>query len=165
VQDFWHRQHSYEDVWTCSNPHERSTRSGFKEDLLLLGALEALGYKFSCADEGIKVTKGSIMILKERTTNLCKLTESIIVGDALAATEEDTTRVWHMRLGHMSERGLQALHKISALSGIKYCKLDVCKFCIMGRQRRVAFSTSQHETKGLQDLIHTNVWGLCYFHR
>jgi len=65
-----------------------------------------------------------------------------------------------MRLGHMSKRGLQTLHKRSALLGIKYCKLGLCKFYIMGRQHRVAFSTSQHKTKDLQDLIHTDVWGL-----
>jgi len=29
----------------------------------------------------------------------------------------------------------------------------------MGGQRRVAFFTSQHKTKGLPDLIHTDVWG------
>jgi len=29
----------------------------------------------------------------------------------------------------------------------------------MGRQRRVTFSTSQHKTKDLLDLIHTDVWG------
>jgi len=29
----------------------------------------------------------------------------------------------------------------------------------MGRQRKVAFSTSQHKTKGLVDLIYTDVWG------
>ena len=29
----------------------------------------------------------------------------------------------------------------------------------MGRQHRTAFSTSQHKTKGLLNLIHTDVWG------
>jgi len=47
----------------------------------------------------------------------------------------------------------------SALSGIKYCKLDLYKFCIMSMQHRVTFSTSQHKTNGLLDLIHTDVWG------
>jgi len=100
-------------------------------------------------------------ILKgERITNLYKLTGSIIVGEPSAAIEkEDTTRLWHTRLGHMSERGLQALHKRSALPCIKYYKLDLYKFYIMSRQRRVGFSTSQHNTKGLLNLIHTNVWG------
>ena len=64
-----------------------------------------------------------------------------------------------MCFGHMSEGGLQVLHKRSALSGIKYYRLDLCKFYIMGRQRGVAFSTSQHKTKGLLDFIPTDVWG------
>jgi len=70
-----------------------------------LVALEARGYKFSGTDGGIKVTEGSMTILQgERTTNLYKLTGSIIIGDASVATEkEDITRLWHMRLGHMSE--------------------------------------------------------------
>ena len=57
------------------------------------------------------------MILKgDWTAKLYKLTGSIIVGDASAAIEkEDTTRLWHMHLGHMSERGLQVLHKRSTL--------------------------------------------------
>ena len=92
-----------------------------------------------------------------RTANLYKMEDSIIVRDASVATEEDTTRLRRMRLGHISERGFQVLHKKSALSGIKYCKLDLCKFYIMSRQRRVAFFTSQHKAKGLLDLIHTNV--------
>ena len=57
------------------------------------------------------------------------------------------------------ERGLQVLHNKCALSDIKYYKLDLYKFCIMGSQCRVAFSTSQHKTKGLLDIIHMDVWG------
>jgi len=51
-----------------------------------------------------------------------------------------------MRLGHMSNRGLEVLHNKGTLSGIKYCKLGFCKFCIMGR---VAFSTYIVKDKGL----------------
>ena len=103
-----------------------------KKNPLLLGDMEARGYKFSSADGGIKVTKGSMMILKEkRIENLYKLAGSIIIGDASAAIEkEDITRFWHMRLRHMSERGLQALHKRSALPDIKYCNLIFVKFSL-----------------------------------
>jgi len=75
--------------------------------------LEARGYKFSGADGAIKVNRGSMMILKgERTANLHNLIGSIIIGDASAATEkEDTTRLWHMRLGHMSERVFKSYTK------------------------------------------------------
>ena len=79
-----------------------------KKNLLSLGALEAQGCKFSGADGGIKVTKGSMIILKgERPANLYKMIGIVIVGDASATTEKnDTTRFWHMCLAHMSERGL-----------------------------------------------------------
>jgi len=57
-----------------------------KKNLLSLGALEAQGYKFSGANGGTKVIKGSTTILKgERIANLYKLIGSIIVGDASAA--------------------------------------------------------------------------------
>jgi len=73
---------------------------------------------------------------------LYKLTGRIIISDASTATEKkDTKRLWHIRLGHMSERGLQALYNKDALLGIKYCKFYLCNFCIMGGQRKVAFST------------------------
>jgi len=99
------------------------------------------------------------MIIKgEQTENLYKLTGSIIVDNASATTEkEDTIRFWHVCLGHISERGLQALYKKSALLGIKYCKLDFYKFSIMRRQCRVTFSTSQHKIKDLLDLRRTDV--------
>jgi len=48
-------------------------------------------------------------------------------------------------------QGLQVLNNKGALSGIKYYKIGLCKFCIMGRQRTIAFSTSQCKTKGLLD--------------
>jgi len=65
-----------------------------RKSLLSLGALKAQGCKFSGADRGIKVTKGSMTILKrERTVNSYKMKGSIIIGDASAATEEDGTYV------------------------------------------------------------------------
>jgi len=66
-----------------------------KKNFLSLEALKARGYKFCSADGGVKVTRGSMIILKEeQTTNLYKLTGSVIIGDASAATKkEDTTRL------------------------------------------------------------------------
>ena len=59
----------------------------------------------------------------------------------------------------MSERGFQALHNKRVLPGIKHCKLNLRKFCIMSRHSRVSFTTSVHKTKDLLDLVYTDVWG------
>ena len=70
--------------------YECLTHSGFKEEQFSLGALEAREYKFSGADGGINITKGFMTIVKaEWTTNLYKLTGSIIVSDTSAATEKE----------------------------------------------------------------------------
>jgi len=75
-------------------------------------------------------------ILKwEWTANLYKMKRSIIIGDTSAEIgKENTIRLWYTRLGYISEQGLQTLHKKDALLGIKYYKLDLYKFYIMGRQ-------------------------------
>ena len=117
-----------------------------KKNLLSLEAFEAQGCKLSGEDGGVKVIKGSMIILKgERIVNLYKMIGSFIVGDTSVKTE-NTTRLWYMYIGHMSERGFQALHNKSVLPGIKYCKLGLRKFYIMGKQSKVTFSTSQHNT-------------------
>ena len=67
--------------------------SDLKKNFLSLEALKARGYKFCSADGGVKVTRGSMIILKEeQTTNLYKLTRSVIIGDASAATKKENTK-------------------------------------------------------------------------
>jgi len=86
--------------------------SDLKKDILSLGFWKLKGASFQVQMElsKLQVTKDSMTILKEeRTSNLYKITRNIIVGDTSAAIEEETTTLWHMRLGHMSERDLQVL--------------------------------------------------------
>ena len=66
-----------------------------RKKLLSLRALKARRYKILDAGGCIKITKGSMTILKrDQTVNLYKLTGNIIIDDASAATEnEDTTRL------------------------------------------------------------------------
>ena len=64
-----------------------------------------------------------------------------------------------MQLGHMGERGMLELYKRNLLKGIKTCKLDLCKFCVFGKQNK-QFKTTTHKTKGVLDYVHTDIWGL-----
>ncbi|KAK4386042.1 Retrovirus-related Pol polyprotein from transposon TNT 1-94 [Sesamum angolense] len=40
------------------------------------------------------------------------------------------------RSGHLSERGMTELHKRNLFHGVKSCKLDSCKFCVLGKQTK-----------------------------
>lgn len=41
--------------------------------------------------------------------------------------DADTTRLWHMRLGHAGEKAMQGLVKQGLLKGAKTCKLEFCE--------------------------------------
>ena len=81
----------------------------------------------------------------------------------LSEEKEDDTKLWHMRLGHMSVKGLLELHKRKLLIGIKTCSLDFCKFCVFGKQHKLSLKQVEHTTKGILDYVHTFFWGPTLF--
>jgi hypothetical protein len=46
------------------------------------------------------------------------------------------------------------LHRRNLLKGVKTCKLEFCKFCVLGKQSRVQFKSAAHKTDGVLDYIH-----------
>ena len=64
-----------------------------------------------------------------------------------------------MRLGHAGEKSLQTLVMQELLKGAKTCMLEFCEQCVLGKQKRVKFDTTIHNTEGILDYIHTDVWG------
>ena len=51
-----------------------------------------------------------------------------------------------MRLGHMGECGMQELHKRNFLKGVKTCKMEFCKYCVLEKQNKVQFKIATHKT-------------------
>ena len=85
-----------------------------KKNLISLGTLDSNGYKFSTEGEVLRVSKDSLVVMKGKKVNIVYILQgSTVTCDATVSMSEDpdldTTRLWHMRLGHMSERGLHVL--------------------------------------------------------
>ena len=51
------------------------------------------------------------------------------------------------------------LHKINLLKDVKMCKLDFCKFCVLGKQNWVQLKMATHKTEGILDYVNSDVWG------
>jgi hypothetical protein len=68
--------------------------------------------------------------------------------------------LWHHRLGYMSEKGMQILHKRNLLPYLKQIDLGFCEHCVYEKHKRVRFLRVEKEKKseGLE-LVHTDVWG------
>ena len=132
-----------------------------EKNLISLGTLESKGFSIIMQNVILKVVSGALVVMKGiRRNNLYLYQGSTALRTAAAVSEADKvagmSRLWHMRLGHAGEKYLQTL---GLLKGAKTCKLDFFEQCVLGKQKRVKFGTAIHNTEGILDCIHTDVWG------
>ena len=59
----------------------------------------------------------------------------------------------------MLVKSLCFLAKQRLLKGTKACKIEFCEHCVLGKQQRVKFGIAIHNTKGILDYVHSDVWG------
>jgi hypothetical protein len=68
------------------------------------------------------------------------------------------SELWHRRLAHLHYRSLIALGKmVTSLSEIHIEHDGVCKGCALGNNVKGSFPGSDSRSKGILDLIHTDV--------
>ena len=110
---------SYQDVWWDGIRIEGSEVCTLSEkNLFSIGTLEALGHGVSIKDDALKMTKGSMVVLKGVwRNNIYYLMGSTVTGRVTTSISSGDicTQVWHMRLGHTGEKSLQALAKKRSL--------------------------------------------------
>lgn len=130
-------------------------------NLISLSTLDTKGYKYTAGDGVMKVTKGSLVVIKGdlKAENLYVLRGSSGSANAVVASDSETTKIWHMRLGHMSAPGLAELSKRGLLDGCHADTLDFCEHCVFGKHKRVKFSSAVHNTENILDYVHADLWG------
>jgi hypothetical protein len=134
------------------------------KNLITLSTLDGKGYKYSGGDGVLKVSKGSLIVMRGDliSANLYRLRGTTIIGDAAVISNSlctsDATNLWHMCLGHMSELGLVVLSKRGLLDGHSISKLDFCEHCVFGKHKRVKFNTATHSSKVILDYVHSDLW-------
>lgn len=137
-----------------------------RKNLISIGALDSGGCKIVTWNGVKKVIRGSLVVMKGiRQGNLYALlgttvTENASVGTGGSGGDPcECTRLWHRRLGHMSEKGLDLLSKKCLLKNLKKPCMDFCEHCVYGKAHRVQFRSSKHRSRGILDYVHTDVWG------
>lgn len=101
-------------------------------NLISLSPLELKGYRYSAEGGVMNVSIGSLVVMKGdlKSTNLYLLRGTTIICNAATISKSlsnsDATKLWHMRLGHMSELGLAELTERGLLDG-NISKLQFCE--------------------------------------
>jgi hypothetical protein len=104
-----------------------------KENIISTGKLESEGCISIFTDKAWKVNKGSLVIDKgEKVGTLYLCIANTDSSISLASTGVDK-KIWHRSLGHMSEEGMQILHKRNFLPDLEQNDLDFCEHCVYGK--------------------------------
>jgi hypothetical protein len=115
-----------------------------RKNLVSLGALYFGGYKFIVQGGVLKVSKGILVVMKDKKVrNLYQLegrTESD-QGTIISESASDSTCLWHQCLFHMSEKGLKVPVDRKLLPSLKSLNLNFCKHFVFGKQCRQNFKT------------------------
>lgn len=129
-----------------------------KHNLISLGILESDGSWFKSENGVLKIFKNKDLIMTgNKKSSLYSLVGSTVIGVSSVATYDDT-RLWHLRLAHVSQKGLLELSKQNLLCGDKIGKLDFCEQCVLGKAKIVSFTTGIHCTKSPFDYVHYDLW-------
>jgi hypothetical protein len=118
-----------------------------RKNLISTRQLESEGCISIFTNKVWKVTKGSLVIAKgEKVGTLYLCTGNTDSSISLDSTGVDT-KMWHHWLGHMSEKGMQILHKRNLMPDLKQIDLDFYEHCVYGKQKRLVFLRVRKEKK------------------
>ena len=56
------------------------------------------------------------------------------------ADEIGSSTLWHLRLGHMSEKGMKLLAYKGKIPQLKNVEVGFCEPCVLGKQKLVTFA-------------------------
>ena len=132
-----------------------------KKNLISLRVLDNKGFSYKGEGGALYVMKGSSVVLKGTLRGSLYVVQGSTVMDSVAAVADasDMSKLWHMRLGHMSQRGMQILSSRGLLEGHKISDFGFCEHCTFGKLHRSKFGKAIHRTKSTLDYIHSDCWG------
>ena len=75
------------------------------------------------------------------------------------------SELWHRRMAHIHYDALPKLKKlVSSIPNVQSHRDGVCPGCASGKKTREPLPSSEHKTKDIIHLIHSNICGLMPMH-
>lgn len=112
--------------------------------------LDQTNYTFKSESETLKITKESMTIMKGIIKNgLYILVGKTVIGKAspVQSNIDSKVKFWHLRLEHISQKGLNELDKYGLLDKEKLGELPLCEQCVYEKATRVGFKSSSQKSK------------------
>ncbi|KAH1082280.1 hypothetical protein J1N35_022041 [Gossypium stocksii] len=121
-----------------------------RKNLISLSILDLKGCKINIESSGIKVSCGSLVLLKGKRTGSLYILEGSIVSGAIGCpsfvTESKSTCLEHRQLGHRREKGMIVSLKRGSLLDAGFEKLG---HCVRDNQTRVNLAVYKSKARSL----------------
>ena len=130
-----------------------------KKNLLSIGQLDEEGYKVTFGFRNWVITKEAKEVARGNKVGTLYMASNTKDCIDLASVKGDTG-LWHNRLDHMSEKGMQVLCSKGRLPSLKTVDVGFCEDCVFGKQSRNNFSRKGRALREQKlELVHTDLWG------
>ena len=105
---------------------------GLKRNLISIGQLDDEGHAILFVGGTWKVKKGAMILAHGKKTGTLYMISS--PRDTIVVVEAGIdASLWHLRLGHMNEKGMKILLSKGKLLELKSINFDMCESYILGK--------------------------------
>ncbi|VFQ72576.1 unnamed protein product [Cuscuta campestris] len=123
-----------------------------------------MGYENHFGGGKWKLKRGNLVVARGKKESKLYRLESVLSGDVNgdvnAIESSKASHLWHRRLSHIGEKGLNLLAKKDVLPGLKNAELEKCYHCLAGKQTRISFKKHSSSRRAeLLELVHSDVCG------
>ncbi|CAJ2637320.1 unnamed protein product [Trifolium pratense] len=98
-------------------------------NLIYVHMLDDCGYDNHFGSGKWKLSKGNLVVAKGEKTSKLYWTKALVARDSVNVIDMKAS-LWHRRLSHISEKGLNVLAKKDVLPGLKNADLEKCSHCM-----------------------------------
>ncbi|XP_042064265.1 uncharacterized mitochondrial protein AtMg00300-like [Salvia splendens] len=94
----------------------------------------------------------------KRKHSLYYLMAETVIGSANVAQHESLSS-WHSRLDNVGEKGINELAKQGVIKIDAYDGLKKCEPCILGKAKKLPFTSGKHTSTTPFAYAHSDLWG------
>ncbi|KAL2250008.1 UNVERIFIED_CONTAM: Retrovirus-related Pol polyprotein from transposon TNT 1-94 [Sesamum indicum] len=144
---------------SCWTLHDVRHIPGLKRNLISVGQLGSDGFHTTFGDAKWKISRGAMTLARGLKSGTLYMAGGSSSNIPFAGTVSQAN-LWHNRLGHMSENGMNVLKSKGRLPELKSVEVGHYEHCVFRKKKRVSFlTTGRTPRKEKLELVHTDLWG------
>jgi hypothetical protein len=125
------------------------------------------GYHFESITNGCSISKDDILYVHTPNhdglyildLNCNEIHMNSVDSKRYKLSDDNTTYMWHCRLGHIGMKHMKMLHSDGLLGSLDFDSFDTCEPCLMGKMTRTPFTSFVERATDLLWIIHTDMCG------